>query len=395
MTEETSSHIGGRLREIRKRRGLTQQGLASASGVSLSLVRKLEQGERPDTRLETARRLAVALRVPTSRLIADRHEEGADPQTVDRWAAVREALLTPAPSGPDEPPTLDGVRDAIKAAVPLFASDQFAELSTILPALLRDADALVEVSPAARRVRGKLLQLTGWLLTQTRQFDAAEAVMERAMDDAADRLDAAATVSTQCWLLLRRGSVADARELAIQWADEVEPRMSRATPEDLSAWGWLLLRASAASIRDNRPGEADDTLRLAKSAAVATGQEWTPAGDFLRTFGPVTVALKQAETAMIADRPDQVLRLAASIPTQGLRPSSNNLNRHRLDVANARVRQRQYAEAVEVLNAVRQAAPQWLAHQRYARDIVERIVTRRRTLTGEIRELADTVGLPI
>lgn len=393
MPDDTESYIGARLREVRKRRGLTQRGLASASGVSLSLIRKLEQGERADTRLETARQLAVALRVPTSRLIADRQEDGADATTMDHWGPVRRALLTPTPSGPDDPPTTHGVRQAIDAAIPLFSSDQFTELSTVLPGLLRDADALVETASEGRQIRGRLLQLTGWLLTQTRQFDAASTALDRAMDDASDRLDGAATVNTECWLLLRRGRVADARSLAIRWADEVEPRMSRATPEELSAWGWLLLRASAASIRDNRPGEAEDALRLAKSAAVAMGSERTPGGDFLRTFGPVTVALKRAETAMIADQPDRVLQLAAGIPSLGLRPSSNNLNRHRLDVANAHVRQRQYAEAVDVLNGIRRVAPQWLPHQRYARDIVERIVARRRTLTSEMRDLADAVGM--
>ncbi|MFE9066082.1 helix-turn-helix domain-containing protein [Streptomyces violaceusniger] len=42
MPEETD--IGSSLRKVRKRRGLTQRELATASGVSLSLVRKLEQG---------------------------------------------------------------------------------------------------------------------------------------------------------------------------------------------------------------------------------------------------------------------------------------------------------------------------------------------------------------
>ncbi|AEW95624.1 MULTISPECIES: helix-turn-helix domain-containing protein [Streptomycetaceae] len=395
MPDETHPHIGARMREVRKRRGLTQRGLAEASGVSLSLIRKLEQGERNDTRLETARQLAVALGVPTSRLVAAHPEQGADPATAERWESVRQALRSPEPTGPDEPPTVEGVRRAVDASVPLFASDRFAELAVILPGLLRDADVLAGISPEGRYVRGRLLHLTGWLLTQTRQFEDAATTLTRARDDAHDRLDAAAMVSTECWLLLRRGRIADARGLAIRWADEVEPRMSRATPEELVAWGWLLLRASAASIRDNRPDESENALRLATSAAVAIGRERTPGGDFLRTFGPVTVAFKRAETAMIADRPDNVLKLAAAVSPKGLRPSSNNLNRHRLDVANAHVRQRQYAEAVDVLNVIRGVAPQWLTHQRYARDIVERVITGRRTLTGPMRELADAVGLRV
>ncbi|MFF1306823.1 helix-turn-helix domain-containing protein [Streptomyces sp. NPDC058307] len=391
-----SANFGERLREIRKRRGMSQRELAEISGVSLSLVRKLEQGEREDTRLETARQLATALKVPTTQLIAEHAEAPADDATVDRWAPVHAALAAPAElDALGEAPTFEGVRDALQAAVPLFSHDRFVELGAALPPLLRDAETLLEIDPRGRPLRARLLELTGWLMTQTRQFDAAELALARALDDATDRIQGAATVNTQCWLLLRRGRLADARELAAQWADDVEPRMSRATPAELSTWGWLLLRLSAAAIRDNRPGEAEDALRLANSAAVALGRECTPEDDFLRTFGPVTVALKRTENAMVAGQPDKVLTLASRIPADSLKPSSNNRNRHLLDVANAYTQQRQYAEAVDVLQKIRAGSPQWLPNQRYARDILGRIVSRRRTLTPDMRELADLVALPV
>ncbi|MBY8884589.1 helix-turn-helix transcriptional regulator [Streptomyces sp. PTM05] len=46
--------IGRRLCEVCKRRGMTQRELASAAGVSVSLIRKLEQGDRA-TRPRTRR----------------------------------------------------------------------------------------------------------------------------------------------------------------------------------------------------------------------------------------------------------------------------------------------------------------------------------------------------
>ncbi|WP_406253054.1 helix-turn-helix domain-containing protein [Streptomyces atratus] len=388
--------LGDRLRDVRKRRGMTQQGLARESGVSVSLIRKLEQGERQDARLETVRRLAASLGVPTMRLVVESAEDGANAATLDQWATVREALAAPLRDTfeLDEPPTVEGVRDALSAAVPLFSGDRFTELRTVLPPLLRDADTVAQLTPQGRTVRVRLLQLTGWLLTQTRQFEAAERCLGTALNGSADRLQGASTVSTMCWLLLRQGKLSEARELATQWADDTEPRLSRATPDELSAWGWLLLRLSAAAVRDNRTEEAEDALRLAHSAAVALGREFAPSDDFLRAFGPVTVTLKRTENAMVLDRPDVVLKLAAKIPTGGFRPTSNNRNRHLLDVANAYARTRRYGQAVETLASVREAAPQWLPNQRYARDILGHIVAKRRTLTEEMRSLADTVGLP-
>lgn len=47
-----SAGIGKRLRDIRKRRGMSQRELANGSGVSLSLIRKLEQSVRPGPGVE-------------------------------------------------------------------------------------------------------------------------------------------------------------------------------------------------------------------------------------------------------------------------------------------------------------------------------------------------------
>ncbi|MET7677345.1 helix-turn-helix transcriptional regulator [Streptomyces seoulensis] len=392
-----SANLGQRLRDTHKRRGLSQRELSKLSGVPLSPIRKLERGERNDTRLETARQLAHALKVPTTRLITEHAETPVGPNTANLWAPVHTALTAPLNPTDDAPqaPTYNGVRDALHAATPLFSTDRFDALRTVLPPLLRDTETLTETDPRARPLRARLLELTGWLMTQTRQFDAAELALERALDDATDHGQAAATINTQCWLLLRRGKLAQARGLAMYWADEAEPRMPHAIPSELSTWGWLLLRLSAAAIRDNRPDEAQDALRLAHSAAVALGQECTPEGDFLRTFGPVTVALKRTENAMVAGRSDKVLTLASRIPAHRLKPTSNNRKRHLLDVANAHTELRQYAEAMDTFQKIRAGSPEWLPNQQYARDVLGCVLSGRRTLTSEMRELAEVVKLPV
>ncbi|ARQ71102.1 helix-turn-helix domain-containing protein [Streptomyces marincola] len=391
-----SSEIGERLVRARKRRGLTQRELARISGVSYSLIQQLEQGVRQDTRLETARKLALALRIPTTGLIVEYAEASADGGTHRQWAPVRRAAAGLYDDDIAEPPTVAGVRAALDATVPLFAAGEFGRLGAALPALIRDADALAGLDPEGRPLRVRVLQLVGWLMTQTRQFDTAEDVLAQALTDAPDRLQAAAAVNTQGWLLLRRGRLAEADALAVRWADDLEPvRMSRATIGELSAWGSMLLRASAAGARDARDAEADDALRLAESVAVAMGREHAPREDRLRTFGPTTVALKQAENAMVRDQPEEVLRLAERVPKGGVRPTTNNLNRHRLDIADAHVRLRRHPQAVTTMLDILRDAPEWLPNQQYAKDIVGRIVERRRTLTPQMRTLADALDLPM
>lgn len=389
------SEAGKNVKDVRKRRGLTQRELADAAGVSVSLVRKLEQGERSSARLETLRRLAVALRVPTMRLASGTSEEGRVPGTDERWRNVRRALELPpgsADGDDDEAPTVGGVREVLAAAQPLFKGDKLAELSLVLPSMLRDAEAL---GSGGRSVRTELFRLTGWLMVQTRQFEAAELALGRALDDASDGEEGAATANVLCWLLLRQGKLDEALALAVHWADETEPRMSRATPTQLSTWGWLLLRVSAAAVRNSQNGQAADALRLAKSAGVAIGHEQTPGGDFLRTFGPTTVLLKSAENASVTDHPDIVLRIASRVPLVSLRPTSNNRNRHLLDVADAYARTGQFSEAFEKLVEVRSASPEWLPNQNYGRTVLGRIIEGRRTLTDDMRLMAADINLAL
>jgi hypothetical protein len=201
-------------------------------------------------------------------------------------------------------------------------------------------------------------------------------------------------IDEQCWGLIRAGRLADTRDLATRWADDAEPRMSRAGRDELAAWGRFLLRVSTAAVRDNRPGEARDALRLARMAAAGTGNDFLLPYNPWQVFGPATVSIIQAENAMIQDRPDVTLGIGAQLEGRPF-PVSRHYHRHRLDVAHAHVAVRQYGEAVEVLQDIRSAAPEWLVEQRYAGDILQKLIERRRTLTAEMRELADFLRLAL
>lgn len=381
--------LGERLRSVRKRRGLSQRELAAGSGVSVSLIRKLEQGEITDTSLATLHKLASALHVTTSTLSVDREEERAAPDVVTRWEPVRRALLGQyAPV--DDAATVETVTAELDRLVPVFRANRYSELLPVLPALIRDARTLGE---DGRAVRTKVLNLTGCLLTHHHMYDTAEMALQRALDDAPDRFEASGVMHNLTWLLIRRGHLGQCLTVATSWADDLEPRLSRATHKEIAAWGWMLIRVSMAAIRDNQPGEARDAMRLSRSAAVAVGREFQPAGDFLRPFGPLLVTTKQAELAMIEDQPDRVIALSETVPRAAMRTTSDNFNRHLLDVAHAHVRLGHVPDAMGTFAQIRGNAPEWLAEQRYARDVVRSMIERRRSLTAEMRELADAVRL--
>ncbi|MFE1129589.1 helix-turn-helix domain-containing protein [Streptomyces albidoflavus] len=386
------TYAGKKVKELRKLRGLTQKELAEHSGVSLSLIRKLEQGERDGARMETLHKLARPLRVNTMELVAEPSEAGPVAGAHELWAPVREELLRPpAPEGSDRP-TPSGVAAVFEHAAGLYRDHHFAELAATLPGLLRDADALDE---NGRGVRVKVLQLAAGALTHTRQFDIAELVVRRSLADARDRLEGSASVNTLAWLLIRQGRLDEALSLSTQWADELEPRMSRATASELAAWGLMLLRASGAAVRNNQPGAASDMKKLARSAAVAIGQEIQVGHETVRTFGPTTVRYLTIEDAMVIDKPDNALRLARQVPRFAVRPTISVRNRHGLDVANAHARLGQYAEAFGKLHEIQAASPEWFPNQTPAQDALRLIVDGRRSLTPEMRSMAEVLHMQL
>ena len=382
---------GDRIREARKRRGMTQRELADAAGLSLSAIKKLEQGTLGQLRLETAHRLATALGVTTMAIADPTPEPPSEPSDGGMWAATRDALLSPARGEAVEPITERGTTDVLLSAVKLYHDNEYERLARVLPLLLRD------VSGASPLLRSRTMQLAGSVMVQTRNHDAARVALTQSMTDAeatGSELDAASTVITLCWLMLVEGRFGEVRRLAAAWADRVEPRLSQATNPEISTWGWLLLRGSAAAIRDNRPDEAADMMRLAEAAAIAAGNERGGYRQYWTNFGPATVAMKRVENAVVDGRPDVALSLAARVP-QGLRPTSDNRNRHLLDVSASNAELRRYDDAVGVLKQLCGEAGPWLAEQRMARDILGRIVHRRRTLTPDMRELAAAIRLPL
>jgi transcriptional regulator with XRE-family HTH domain len=390
--------IGDRLRAARKRRGLTQRELADAADVSVSLVRKLEQGDYDNgLRMETVHRLAVALGVTTSALVSGSSEAArAEPGDGLAWEPVARAVRGEHESEPDQMPGIGGLRDALSDAAEVYQGKRFAELCDLLPLLLRDADALVSVGSAreqarARQVRSEIRQLAAQMLGQISALGPASEAIDLAMSDADDDLTLTAAADGKCFVLLRQGKLAECAAVAAEHAGRCEPAITDG-PDELASWGMLMLWVAVVAARDNRPDDARDALRLARMAAAGVGREvavlpWL-------VFGPVTVAMKGAEVAAVQGRPDAVLAIGSQVAGRSY-PLPGNVLRHRLDIAYAHVQTRQYADAVGVLTQVRSTAPEWVTRQRYARDILSDVITHCRHMTSEARDLADFMHIAL
>jgi len=69
MADKELAPLSRRLRELRNAVGMSRMQLAVASGVSMSVIVQVEQGQRDDIKLSTADALARALGVALDELL--------------------------------------------------------------------------------------------------------------------------------------------------------------------------------------------------------------------------------------------------------------------------------------------------------------------------------------
>lgn len=394
-----------RIRGLRKQHRWSQERLAAEADVSLSTVRRAEDPATVgDIRAGLLHKIADALGVATVDLYTDRVPEATlaeDPGNDRALARLRAAISPPVgldgtpllpDSSTDDEPDLAGLHTTASRLEVLYRADRYDDVAAALPALVSTGHRAVAEygTDEAYKARAIALQMAGRYLTQTRQISDALAALRASIRDAAqagDRTLAACGISGQGWALTRQGRLDEAERLATLTADEMEPRsLRKATPQELAAWGHLLFRGASAAIRNGGRDRAHDLLGVAGSAASALRRET----ECWATFGPLTIAHKEAEFALIEGKPDQALRLAERLPrVQDVGDVTPiNWERHRLDVAQALVLTRDPEGAAGVLSGVLTRSPAWLRRQSAARDTVRQIMESRRTPTPEMVALA-------
>lgn len=415
--ESGTATIGDRVAALRRAHPMTQEELAERSGVSVETIRKLEQNANDSPRMKTLHKLAAALSVATTELIGDASEAAvrSGPDSDELGLVAVRRVLTPVRglrgtvigSATQSPAAYPAGRSAIARVDRLYHDDAYAETLRALPGLILDAQVLVETAAegeqreAAYALLATAYRIAGKTLLQLRHLDLAHTALTAALS-AADRSSdpaglGAAVIRTMCWLMLRQNRFGDAESLAIATADEIEPRFSKATPEELATWGWLLLYASGAAARDNRVQHATELLDNAAAAAARMGERGIPVGVDAEMAGFCTakVQMSRVEALTVAGDAGQALVQAERVERSTV-PTPSCRNRHRLDVSWALLEQGRDQQARDVLLDLGHRAPTWMRQQRYARDLVSKYAAgRRRAMNEEMAQLAGLLGSEI
>ncbi|MCH0540309.1 helix-turn-helix transcriptional regulator [Streptomyces sp. MUM 203J] len=399
-----TEHLGDRMGRLRRLAGLTQEGLAERSGVSVDVIRKLEQHRKHSARLPTLHALAKGLGAELTALLGDppgvpSSGETEPPQLV----AVRRAIMPPLFAPPAEPTgvehlSLPLLRAELADGWTLYHSAGFGRLMEALPGIITDARLLAAVGDAEQRAAGqaalgKALQLGGHLAIRLGKTDLALSALERAYAAAgqsSDPLLAPMVSNSVAWAYQRQARLDDARNLAVHAADGVE-RECTGTAEGVRVWGGLLMSAATSYARSDDYETANVMMVEAEKAAGRLATLPPPAeGRLVSVFSRSSVRIERVRLAVQHERPEEALALA-----KGIRLSRDTPPSWRtwllLDVARAHTDMGDAPGAVRALQSLRRVAPGWMRHHTLAVAIVSDLWNGPTRPPG-LRKLAEFLG---
>jgi transcriptional regulator with XRE-family HTH domain len=404
LEEQPTGHLGDRLAKLRRLAGLTQEQAAERSGVSVDVVRKLEQHRKHSARLPTLHALAKGLGVEVTALLGDPPAiapNGAPdpPELVELRRAVMPSLVPKAP-GDLGALSLNVLRTEIADAWTLYHVADFASLLTLLPGIIADAHLLAAVGipeqkAAGSAALGKALQLAGHLAIRLGKSDLALSALERAAvaaGESGDDLLAPMIYSSVAWAYQRQNRLDDAEELAVTAADGVE-RGSLGSAARVRVWGGLVMSGATSAARMGNYDEASDMMTTAEGGAGRLATLPPPEGDarLLSVFSKSSVRIERVRLAVQHARPDEALALA-----RGLRLSADIPPSWRtwllLDVARAYADLGDAGNAVKTLETLRRTAPAWMRQHTLAVAIVTDLWTGPARPPG-LRKLAEFLGV--
>lgn len=393
------STIGSRLRTARRERGLTQEGLAERSGVSVELISALEREKRESARITSLTDLANALGIDVSDLLGRRERfQTSNPEGV---LAVRDTLLsvTDLPgidlaADTGEPTPLPELEAAVRLGWDLYWEGGLAGLAAMLPGLIGEARITRQQAGAlAAKPLAQAYQLAADLMVHTGNDDLAMVAVERALAAAHggdDELQHAILQGTASWVLLHQGRTGDAEKVAAAAAARIEPRMSTATPEHVTVYGSLLLSAAAPAATASKGPEVETYIGLARSAAARWDED---RHDYWTSFGPTQVAMQDTYTSSVLGRPGRALKAAKGVRRESLLPIS--WGAHHLDKAQALATDHTQdgdRHAIEALSVACEVSPEWFRHQGLARTLTRELADRYSRPGKPLSTLLSTIG---
>ncbi|PWW62515.1 transcriptional regulator with XRE-family HTH domain [Actinokineospora spheciospongiae] len=392
---DDTAHIGRQIATLRKASRLTQRQLAGRVNVSLSLLQKVEVGDRAVSN-GLLSGVARELRVPIEKLTGQPYTEDRKDDSTHRQIDAIRAVLR-GYDLPDEVPVRPVAELAVevKEVARLRGEAQYGKMALRLPALLE------ELTSAAYRESGtevwnllvSAYHATHTLLYRLGYSDLAEAV-EHKLTWAAERtgnpLAGALAQWTRCVTFQAAGDFTRGLRLMDTARSELDDQIRRDPADDaITVYGSLHLRSATLASRAGDGAATRSHLQAAGDLATRIGQDQVHWG---LTFGTANRATH--EVAAHVELGDGIAAIKAAEHWRAPRsmPRTRRAHHH-IDVARAHLINDDRSAALRSLQEARRIAPQLTRLHPMVRELTAVLVSLHRRSNPELSKYAHWLGL--
>jgi transcriptional regulator with XRE-family HTH domain len=396
MSEPTSGsteHIGKRVARIRKRRGLTQNGLAQRASYSRGLIAQVEAGHKVATPSFVAAVAEAMTADPAEIYGQPYHARGADDRVHAAIPELRRVLayvdIGPELAGPPRP--LERLAAEAATARRLIHKARLLKLGAMLPALIEELTwwAYETDDPKAWAL---LSRANGSAVSLTRRLGYsgdALAFLERGADAARRSGDPHLPMLVTLARSLLLVGMNQTRP-ALTLLDRASQGVQEGRKDSAELAGALFLRSAIVAARaheDSRAwdyhGQADELVKRGGKVTNVYGLEFTPAN----------VDIHGAAVAVEVGDLDEASRRDRQIGDLTLKRLPNERRaHHEIDMARANVETGDYERALDRIESAEKTAPQMTYFHPSARTVVDHLVDVRRTLPESLRRLHERMS---
>lgn len=382
-----SDSVGARIKRYAKLRGMTLSQLATRSGVSESMVKKVVSGHASPSRF-TVGRLAEALRIDASRLYTDEEQE----DTLDIVPILRRTLAAVDLMGDDlEPEPLERLRSKVAQVGKWRRGTQYRKIGEVLPDLVdhlllaghdvgEPAYALLTDAYRAANSLAHKMGYSDLSMTATER-------MEWAATKSGDPLRLASVHYLKAATLARIGAGKQAMRLLNRAMSDIEHLVAG---DQIAAAVYSTLHMRAGTISATLADADTSRSHLAEAARIALG---FPEGVVYDTVvGTTNVQLYQIAAEVDLGNPEGAVEIARSTRL------SKDLASERkayfwLDSARAYLQAGEPDSAIEALLESRAVAPEHFRSSPSVKAAIRTAGDQQRFASDSLRSLANSARI--
>lgn len=398
---DDTAGVGARAARARKLAGFSQRQLAERANVSLSLLRKVEQGHRPASPAFTAA-VARALGLSPSALYGQPYEATTRTEAAVHAAIpeLRRALVAfDNDDLPDPPPTLDELLARLDRIREANRRARFGEATAGLPDVLRGLHYAAGIEPAGQR-RERIMTALAYAYSKAMlaayQFgylDLAGLAAERccwAAAQSGDPLWPIAAEYNRALILLYSGAYTAGLRVIDRAYTDTETLPTE--PDTLAVRGALHLRGSILSARAANAQTAEAHLTGAREIAQQLAD--TRFNHYGTGFRPSNVDIHSVSVPVeLCDGTTAVTRAVRLHLPPGTAPC--RVGHHHVDVSRAWLLHGNRDKAITSLLEARRVAPELTRYHPQVHETLRALARDDRRTTTAVANMARWAGVTL